>query len=128
MTDQQTAVAEPSHRTDQDEPRSTSGAGGAGGGGAATAVRTRPRTAPPRVERMPLWKVLLHNDDVNDLGYVAQTIVELTAANPRQALLQTLEAHSDGLAILLTTHRERAELLQEQFASKRLTVTIEPER
>jgi ATP-dependent Clp protease adapter protein ClpS len=37
-----------------------------------------------------------------------------------------LEAHKRGLALLVSTHREHAELLQEQFTSKKLTVTIEP--
>lgn len=108
-----------------DPPRSP-GATGEGGGG--TAVRTRPRTVPPRVDHLPQWKVLLHNDDVNEIGYVVETIIELIAVNPIQALLQTLEAHKSGLALLITTHRERAELLCEQFGSKRLTVTIEPDR
>jgi ATP-dependent Clp protease adaptor protein ClpS len=97
------------------------------GGNSATAVRPKPRT-PPRVDQLPQWKVLLHNDNVNEIGYVVETIVELIALNPMQALLQTLEAHKSGLALLLTTHRERAELICEQFCSKRLTVTIEPDR
>jgi ATP-dependent Clp protease adapter protein ClpS len=37
-----------------------------------------------------------------------------------------MEAHTTGVALVLTTHRERAELYQEQFKSRRLTVTIEP--
>lgn len=94
----------------------------------ATAMKTRPRVAPAKVECLPQWKVLLHNDDVNEIGYVVDTIVELISLNPMTALLQTLEAHKRGLALLMTTHRERAELLHEQFASKRLTVTIEPDR
>jgi ATP-dependent Clp protease adapter protein ClpS len=102
-------------------------------GGAATAVQIRPprgRTTParPRVDRLPPWKVLLHNDAVNEFGYVIETIVALTALNPQQALLRTMEAHQTGLALLVSTHREYAELLKEQFASKRLRVTIEPER
>ena len=36
------------------------------------------------------------------------------------------EAHETGIALLLVTHKERAELYQEQFQSKGLTVTIEP--
>jgi len=36
------------------------------------------------------------------------------------------EADKTGVALLLTTHKERAELYQEQFTSKGLTVTIEP--
>jgi ATP-dependent Clp protease adaptor protein ClpS len=103
---------------------------GDGGGDSATATAVQPRTrpAPPRVDHLPPWKVLLHNDDHNEVGYVVETIIELLSVNPAQALLQTLEAHKSGLALLVTTHRERAELLCEQFASKRLTVTIEPDR
>ena len=32
------------------------------------------------------------------------------------------------VALLLVTHRERAELIQEQFQTRGLTVTIEPAR
>ena len=93
----------------------------------AVKSRPRPRRAPPRVDRLPPWRVLLHNDDVNDIGYVVETIIELMRLNPRIALMQTLTAHQRGLALLATTHREHAELLQDQFQSKSLTVTIEPE-
>ena len=71
--------------------------------------------------------MLLHNDDVNEAGYVVEAIMELTALEPQAALLRMVEAHKTGVALLVTTHREHAELLAEQFASKRLTVTIEPE-
>ena len=93
-----------------------------------TAMATRTRTAPTKVDRLPPWKVLLHNDDNNEIGYVVETIVELTALDPFEALIHTLEADKTGLTLLMTTHRERAELLCEQFASKFLTVTIEPDR
>lgn len=92
-----------------------------------TATITTPRPAPPRVDRLPPWRVLLHNDDVNDFEFVIATVIELTALAPEEAVVRTLEAHESGLALLLCTHREHAELLQEQFTSKRLTVTIEPE-
>ena len=47
-------------------------------------------------------------------------------AETRSELELLLEmAHNTGLALLLTTHRERAELYVEQFHSKKLTVTIE---
>ncbi|UCD74395.1 MAG: ATP-dependent Clp protease adaptor ClpS [Phycisphaerales bacterium] len=97
------------------------------GGSGGTVTITRPKTSPPRVKQLPPWKVLLHNDDVNEAGYVVEAIIELTTLEPQAALLRMLEAHRTGVALLLTTHREHAELLSEQFASKRLTVTIEPE-
>jgi ATP-dependent Clp protease adapter protein ClpS len=39
---------------------------------------------------------------------------------------RTKEAHRAGIALLTVTHKERAELFQEQFTSKSMTVTIEP--
>jgi ATP-dependent Clp protease adapter protein ClpS len=39
---------------------------------------------------------------------------------------RTVEAHESGVALLIVTHRERAELIQEQFQTRGLTVTIEP--
>lgn len=92
----------------------------------ATAAPPRPSTAPPRVDRLPPWKVLLHNDDVNDMVHVIDTIVMLGVANRQQAILRMLEAHEAGSALLMTTHRERAELISEQFTSRGLVVTIEP--
>jgi ATP-dependent Clp protease adaptor protein ClpS len=91
-------------------------------GGVATKAKPKPK--PPQM--LPPWKVLLHNDDTNSMDFVVVTILELTTLNEQDAVLRTVEAHKEGLALLLTTHKERAELYQEQFQSKGLTVTIEP--
>lgn len=94
----------------------------------ATATKTQPKKAPQKKPPQPLppWKVLLHNDDKNAFDYVITTIVALTPLNAEDAVLRTLEAHETGVALLLTTHKERAELYKDQFQSKGLTVTIEP--
>jgi len=81
---------------------------------------TTTRTPPP-------YKVILHNDDVNDMEYVVATICRLTPLTLEQATEKMLEAHLKGMSILLVCHKERAELYQEQFKSCRLRVTIEPE-
>jgi len=94
---------------------------------AGTAVATRPAPADPRVDQLPPYRVLLHNDDVNDMLFVVESVVELTPLDKHEAALVTLEAHATGLALLLRTHKERAELYVEQFASKGLTTTLEPE-
>ena len=86
-----------------------------------TALLDRP---PPR--RLPAFKVLLHNDDVNSDVHVIRSLVELTPLDTEGAVLVTKEAQETGLALVLVTHRERAELYQEQLASKSLTVTLEP--
>jgi len=96
------------------------------GGGTATATRPTPRTAPPRLEKLPPFKVLLHNDDVNDVQFVVRSIVELTPLKLERAVQATIEAHTSGVSLLVTTHKELAELYRDQFTSKGLTVTIEP--
>lgn len=107
----------------QSAPNAEAPASESASGGAATA--TRP--APPRVEQLPPWRVLLHNDPVNEMLFVVRTIVELTPLTKERAVQATLEAHTTGLTLLLVTHKERAELYREQFQSKKLTVTIEPQ-
>lgn len=84
----------------------------------------KPKNKPP--QPLPPWKVLLHNDDKNDMVFVVLTIMELTPLNEQAATVRTVEAHKTGVALLLSTHKERAELYREQFQSKGLTVTIEP--
>jgi ATP-dependent Clp protease adaptor protein ClpS len=100
-------------------------------GGTATAKpkkssKTQPKHKPP--ELLPPWKVLLHNDDKNDVEFVVLTIVELTPLDEQAAKIRMLEAHETGVALLLVTHKERAELYKDQFESKGLTVTIEPDK
>jgi ATP-dependent Clp protease adaptor protein ClpS len=95
-------------------------------------VTTKPKRGPKRAPRrqppqpLPPWKVLLHNDDKNTGDYVVATIIQLTSLNEQDAEQRMVEADKTGLSLLLTTHKERAELYQEQFTSKGLTVTIEP--
>ncbi|MFA5863744.1 MAG: ATP-dependent Clp protease adaptor ClpS [Phycisphaerae bacterium] len=83
-------------------------------------TRTVTRTPPP-------YKVILHNDKVNDMAYVIEIICKLTPLTIEQAYEKMMEAHLKGLTVLLVCHKERAELYQEQFHSCRLTVTIEPD-
>ncbi len=103
------------------------------GGGTATAKpkkakrpagAVKPKKSPPGF--LPPWKVLLHNDDKNAFEFVIATVVELTPLPQQEAEVRTKEANDSGVALLLTTHKERAELYQDQFQSKGLVVTIEP--
>lgn len=93
---------------------------------------TNPKESPRPVEsknkpkNLPPYKVLLHNDDVNSFEHVIASILKLTNLTPQEAIIRTLEAHDTGVALLLTTHRERAELYIDQFATLKLTTTAEP--
>lgn len=79
----------------------------------------------PKVERLPPWKVILHNDDVNDAGFVLKKIQELTTLDEENAVKRVTEAHKKGMSLLLTTHQERAELYVDQFETFKIRVTAE---
>ena len=106
--------------------------GDQGGEGTATTAKVKPRRLrkalpkrrPP--EMLPPWKVLLHNDDRNSFEHVIESIVQLTPLDKQAAQERTKEAHETGVALLLTTHKERAELYKEQLQTKSLVVSIEP--
>lgn len=91
-----------------------------------TAAVLEPEVVPPQRKQMPGWAVLLHNDDVNEFAFVTRSVVEFARLAVEEAMERTIEAHESGVALLLVTHRERAELIQEQFQGRGLTVTIEP--
>ncbi len=81
----------------------------------------------PKTRLLPRYRVILHNDDVNTFEHVIITILRLTPLKERDAVARTIEAHESGSSQLLVTHQERAELYVEQFASRRLIATCEPE-
>ena len=98
--------------------------------GGGTAVAEPPKAKPKEkskpqasdkkkpTEPLPPWRVLLHNDDKNTFEHVTGTIVELTPLKEQEAKVRVVEAHKTGVALLLVTHKERAELYQEQFKSQ----------
>ena len=110
--------ADKSSDTPQDQPEASKPQG------PGTATKSRP--ARPPIEFLPLFRVLLHNDDKNTPQFVVSSIVELTPLNHKQADQAVREVEASGVGLLLVTHKERAELYQDQFQSKSLTVTIEP--
>lgn len=94
------------------------------------ATATLPETAPaaPQTRALPPYAVVLHNDDHNEMAFVAHTVCMLARMPMEQAFECTLEAHEEGQAVVLRTHREHAELVCEQFQSKGLCATVERAR
>lgn len=76
----------------------------------------------------PRYRVLLHNDDYNPMEYVVQvlltTVPNLTQP---QAVSIMMEAHTNGLALVITCAQEHAEFYCETLKTHGLTSTIEPE-
>ena len=75
---------------------------------------------------LPRWRVLLHNDDVHEMGYVTQTLCDVTSMPLAHAFLAMLTAHRQGVAEVLESQREYAELIAEQLVSAGLTSSVEP--
>ncbi|HEY7158112.1 MAG TPA: ATP-dependent Clp protease adaptor ClpS [Gemmataceae bacterium] len=75
---------------------------------------------------MPRYKVILLQNAIDDLMFVVRSVMELTRFPRAEATHKMWEAYHCGRSVLLTTYLERAELYVEQFASKGLSVTLEP--
>jgi ATP-dependent Clp protease adaptor protein ClpS len=78
-------------------------------------------------KELPLWKVILLNDNINQAVVVVDHVYSLTPLKKEEAILKMVEAHKTGRALLLTCFFERAELYKEQFASLIPPIGIELE-
>ncbi len=76
----------------------------------------------------PRYRVLLHNDDVNSMEYVVQTLLQtVPSLSQPQAVDIMMEAHNSGIALVITCEQEHAEFYSEMLKSHGLSSTIEPE-
>ena len=112
---------------DQDPPKLTESATETGATGTAVQTPAKPAPAKPKHHKLPPYKLLLHNDEFNTMDEVVIRIVKLTPLSAAQANRTMLEAHRSGTALLLVTHRERGELYVQQFASARISTSLEPD-
>ena len=93
------------------------------------AAKEIPTTKTPALTKtLPLWKVILHNDDVNSAEKVVRMVVEFVHIPVLAATKKMVEAHKEGQSLLTITHFERAEMIQQQFTSCSpiISVSIEP--
>jgi ATP-dependent Clp protease adaptor protein ClpS len=75
---------------------------------------------------LPPWKVLLHNDDVNDMMYVVSCLLKTVPGMGEQRATEIMfEAHNHGKAVVTTCPLELAELYRDRLESFGLTATIE---
>lgn len=86
-----------------------------------------PAARPAAVDRLPQWKVVLHNDEANQFDDVVNALMRKTPLKLHEATLRAVQAEVHGVSTLLSTHRERAELFQTQLGAHNLTVTLERE-
>ena len=76
----------------------------------------------------PRYRVLLHNDAHNSMEYVVQVLMKtVPSITQPQAVSIMMEAHTNGMALVITCAQEHAEFYCETLQSQGLTSTIEPD-
>ncbi|MEB3340916.1 ATP-dependent Clp protease adapter ClpS [Okeania sp.] len=76
----------------------------------------------------PRYRVLLHNDDFNSMEYVVQVLMKtVPSLTQPQAVSIMMEAHSNGIALVIVCALEPAEFYCENLKNHGLTSTIEPD-
>ncbi len=91
---------------------------------------SKPRTVTVlEVQRthIPLYKVLIHNDDVNTMDHVVGALMRVFKLERQECERIMVEAHKNGLALCTVEPFEQAELHQDQLRSFSLVSSIEPE-
>ena len=76
---------------------------------------------------MPLYRVILHNDDVNTMIHVMMVLSEVFNFEHEKCIQIMEEAHNTGSAHCKTEPLEHAELHRDQLQAFSLIATIEPE-
>ncbi len=95
-------------------------------------VKTVPETR-PETRRVPMYRVLIHNDDVTPMDFVVDILVKIFSLGGWRAARVMWEAHRTGVAHVATEPLERAEFHVDQARSLSrgrgwpLTFSIEPE-
>ena len=78
--------------------------------------------------KSPKYKVLLHNDPVNSMEYVTNTLREVVPQLSEQdAISIMLEAHNNGIGLIIVCDLEPAEFYSESLKSKGISSSIEKE-
>jgi ATP-dependent Clp protease adaptor protein ClpS len=76
----------------------------------------------------PRYRVLLHNDDFNSMEFVVKVLMEtVSSITQPQAVSIMMEAHSNGIALVITCAQEHAEFYCETMNNHGLQSTIEPD-
>lgn len=87
-------------------------------------ILVEPETVEEQQTDLP-WNVVVHNDPVNLMSYVAQVFQKVFEHSRERAERHMLEVHRLGRSIVWTGPRERAELYVQQLHGWLLLATLE---
>lgn len=81
-----------------------------------------------RARLLPPYKVILFNDDHNEMEYVVAVLLHLVShLSQQEAMRIMLTAHLTGSAVVVVCPREHAEYYCERLMGHGLYAAIEPE-
>jgi ATP-dependent Clp protease adaptor protein ClpS len=72
-------------------------------------------TNKPRRKRLPKFNVILLDDDDHTYAYVIEMLGQLFAYSSQRAYKMATEVDNNGRVIVMTTHKELAELKRDQI-------------
>ena len=75
----------------------------------------------------PRFKVILFNDDINDMGHVIETLKKVVSIDEESAYIIMMTAHTNGKALVITCVEEHAEFYYQGLINAGLTASIEQE-
>jgi len=89
---------------------------------------SRPDTSADKYAlHIPMYKVLLHNDDHNSMEHVIKVLGRVFQFELSVCERIMMEAHQNGIALCTVEPLEKAEHHRDQLESYSLLSTIEPE-
>jgi ATP-dependent Clp protease adaptor protein ClpS len=90
----------------------------------ATETIANPETETETAVAQP-WSVVVHNDPVNLMSYVAMVFRRVFGFSEERAQKHMLEVHEQGRSVVWTGEREKAELYVQQLHGYLLLATME---
>jgi ATP-dependent Clp protease adaptor protein ClpS len=81
--------------------------------------------AKPYVAKQPPWNVIVHDDPVNLMGYVALVFMKVFRYNKAHATKLMLEVHQQGFSVVWTGELEKAELYVQQLQLHQLKTSLQ---
>ncbi len=87
---------------------------------------TKPQsTVEHAVTHLPLYRVLLHNDDTNTMDHVVRSLMKVFRFEKAESERIMLEAHRSGVALCIIEPLEQAEFHRDQLRSYSLIASLE---
>ncbi|MDF3820634.1 ATP-dependent Clp protease adaptor ClpS [Leptospira sp. 96542] len=77
-----------------------------------------------KVDSIYSFFVILHNDSINDFGYVEDCLMKFCFKTKKEAKQIAMEAHNNGKAICFNGSSEECETVAEKLTNSNLTVTL----